>query len=210
MKRDATAAVECQETEDAIHRVDTVPPPDSGDAYSAATQVRELPEGIIELLKSLKSDRDADLVEAVASTPAKPPVTVPPESGVVAKNAMYTQWEEGDADEDPPTRLCAGVVTDVLADSERAPSPTPERHVTIRPSAPPPHVSAPLGAATALFSIAPLPPLPPVDDPMTAVAIPPSAPKRHGGARPLYTDALIFTAAALLSAGVATIIAFAY
>ncbi len=167
MNHHATAlATDASDDVDAVYRLDTVPPPASGDAYSAPTQMRELPESIIALLKTMKRDAsEGDLAEAVelaaqlvhAPAPSSS-VPAPTESGIVPR--IYAQWEEGDGDEDPPTRLCGDAVADVLAQSQRS----PPRQPTIRPAAPPPAApptataSGPvmrvaLGAATALLEL---------------------------------------------------------
>ncbi len=215
MKREATAV---REAEGEVDQVDAIPRLDGGDANSAPTEVRELPEGLIALLKNRRREEapsDGDLADAVelaaqiarvAATPTAPPV-----SGIVPK--MYTQWDVGDNDElsEHSTRICGDAVASVLAAaSDRVP---PLRRETIRPSpelpspsasASPTTASPPLGAASALFAIAPPPRLPAIaPEPARA----PAPPRMAWKVALRY--ALYVASGAVVGAGLATVAALA-
>ena len=111
------------EGEENIHGVDTVPPPESGDAYSAMTVVREAPPAVLEAIRKRKleeavkkadaaqekkaGDRAGDVpVETATDKPLdkpgadKSPVTSPPISSALFESNKSDEPEEPDDPED--------------------------------------------------------------------------------------------------------------
>lgn len=127
-----------------IHGVDTVPPPESGDAYSAMTVVREAPPAVLEAIRKRKLEeavKKADAAHEKKAAERAGEITVevgsaaaseqPPEEKAPAVDTTLLESNEPDEPEDPEAFAALSPPSSALAP---APLPRIEGYRVPRPN----------------------------------------------------------------------------
>jgi hypothetical protein len=108
-----------------LHTADTVPPPASGDAYNAATEIRQAPEDLLDIMREVK---EARAIKQAAKAAGGPEVLRVPKAPLVPSILGLR----------PPA---AG--TPAVAAPAPAPVVEPEPAIVVAPSAEPPAAAEP-------------------------------------------------------------------
>lgn len=140
------------DAEEDVYRVETVPPPESGDAYSAPTVVKEAPEAVLNAIRRAKVKRAAGARDVTSAQDAAPIVPRPPRVPQIdtsAPPAKSTTSASPSASPRATSELPSGAPNDSAATHANSPPGESLAALTqpvIPPVPPAPPASAPSGA----------------------------------------------------------------